>query len=61
MFKERIQNKSRSSKTDCNSAIPDALRPFHLPPETIEALISRAGRIGIPAEALVSSIIQEAM
>lgn len=61
MLIQRIQNKQRSGKTDCNSAIPDSLRPFHLPSEIIEALVSRAKRNGIPTEALVSSIIQEAI
>lgn len=61
MLRKRIQNKSGSGKTDCNSAIPEALRPFHLPSEIIEALVSKARRIGVPTEALVSSIIQEAM
>lgn len=56
---KRILNKSRNNKTDCNS-IFDALKPFYLPSETIDRLLLEAKRIGIPAEALVSSIIQEA-
>lgn len=56
---KRLLNRSRKNKTDCNS-IFESLKPFYLPTDTIERLVLEAKRIGIPAEALVSSIIQEA-
>lgn len=60
MLIPRIHGLAKKDKTDCNS-IPEALRPFHLPMETIEQLTRKAYRIGIPMEALVSSILQEAV
>lgn len=57
---KRILAAGKKGKTDCNFQIPDFLQPFFLPGETVEKLESTAKRMGIPVEALVCSILQEA-
>lgn len=61
MLTRKIKDAGKKSKTECNSSIPEALKPFYLPHETVEKLKTSAGKIGIPVEALVCSILQEAI
>lgn len=61
MLTRKINDAEKKYKTECNSSIPEALKPFYLPHETVEKLKTSAGKIGIPVEALVCSILQEAI
>ena len=61
MLIRKIKSTEKKCKSECNSLIPEALKPFYLPHETVEKLKTSAGKIGIPVEALVCSILQEAI